>query len=49
MWLKDPDGRDLVEEMMKANRINQETKPIMHEYFATKEFHEIWMRYEDDY
>ncbi len=30
---------DLVDEMMKANRINQETHPIMHEYFATEEFH----------
>ena len=37
------DGRDLVEEMMQANRINKETHPIMHEYFATEEFHEIWM------
>ncbi len=37
------DGRYLVEEMMNANRISQETHPIMHEYFATEEFHKIWM------
>ena len=36
-------GRDLVEEMMNANRINQKTHSIMHEYFATEEFHKIWM------
>ena len=34
--------------MMKANRIDQETYPIMHEYFASEEFHEIWMRDEDE-
>ncbi len=32
--------RNLVEEMMKAKRINPVTHPIMHEYFAA-EFHEI--------
>ncbi len=37
------DERDLVEEMMEANKIDQETHPLMHEYFATEEFHEIWM------
>ena len=36
--------RDLVEKMMNANRINKETHPIMHEYFATEEFHKIWIR-----
>ncbi len=36
--------RDLVEEMMQANRINKETHPILHEYFGTKEFHDIWMK-----
>ncbi len=34
---------DLVDEMMKANRIDPETHPIMHEYFANKEYHKIWM------
>ncbi len=38
------EDRNLVEEMMKAKRINAATHPIMHEYFATEEFHEIWMR-----
>ncbi len=39
-----PDGKiDLVEESMQENRISVETNPIMHEYFATEEFHKIWM------
>ena len=37
------DDRNLVEDMMQANRINPDTYPIMHEYFAKKKFHEIWM------
>ncbi len=44
----DDDGRDFVEEMMQANRINPVTHPIMHEYFASEEFHKIWMRDEDE-
>ncbi len=35
---------NIVEKMMRDNRIDQETHPIIHEYFATKEFHEIWIR-----
>ncbi len=41
--LRKNDGKNSVEEMIKSNRINPDTHPIMHEYFSTKKFHEIWM------
>ncbi len=34
---------DKIGEMMKANRINPETYPIMHEFFATEENRDLWM------
>ncbi len=46
MELKNAEGdRDLVEEIMEENRIDPVTHPIMHEYFATEEFHKIWMNW----